>query len=215
VATVSRPDSQDDAAVTPDGHYFSPEPTSRSRRSSVRLTLADRTLELVTDRGVFSPDRVDPGTKLLLMEMEPPGPGAVLDLGCGYGPIACTTALRYPENEVWATDVNPRARELCELNAQRLGAAVRVSPPEMVPDDLRFGTLVSNPPIRIGKQALHALLVTWLDRLETDGRAWLVVNRNLGADSLAAWLKERGHPLDRRRSRQGYRILEVGARAER
>lgn len=193
------------------GHYFSSAPPSQSRPREFRLVLPDRTLDLVTDSGVFSPDRVDPGTKLLLSELPALAHGPVVDLGCGYGPIACTVALRHPELEVVAVDVNERARELCRLNADRLGAKVRVLDPAEVPASTTVGTIVSNPPIRIGKRALHSLLLDWMARLGPDGSTYLVVNKNLGADSLTRWLEGRGHDVERLRSRQGYRILRVSA----
>jgi len=212
VAVVVDPGSPSEASVTPargEGHYFTDDPSARSRPRSVRLVLPDLTIDLATDAGTFSPDRVDPGTKLLLGELPGRLPGPVLDLGCGYGPIACTVAARDPEAEVWAIDVNRRARELCERNAAELGLRVHVAAPQDVLDDLRFGCVVSNPPIRIGKAALHELLEHWLGRLTDGGEAWLVVNRHLGADSLAAWLRSQGHEVERVRSRQGYRILRV------
>lgn len=211
---MSAPSSSQEPPVTPapDGHYFSAGPTSASRPSSVRLDLPDRSLELATDAGVFSPGRVDPGTKLLLMELPELTSGPVVDVGCGYGPIACTVAVRHPTLEVVAVDVNPRARALCERNAAALGAAVRVLDPVEADSVARVGTIVSNPPIRIGKTALHELLASWLDRLAPEGRAHLVVHRNLGADSLSKWLVERGHEVERVRSRQGYRILSVAPR---
>lgn len=197
------------ATETGGAHYFSATPTTASAPSTIRLDLPDRSLTLGTDRGVFSPGRIDPGTKLLLMELPPIAAGPVLDLGCGYGPIACTVALRNPDLEVIAVDVNQRARDLCRDNAAAAGVDVSVLAPEEVPADLRFGTIVSNPPIRIGKAALHHLLGTWLDRLEPGGHAYLVVNKNLGADSLVKWLESTGYGVDRLRSRQGYRILDV------
>jgi 16S rRNA G1207 methylase RsmC len=175
----------------------------------VRLDLPDRSLELSTDRGVFSPGRVDPGTKLLLLELPALTRGPVIDVGCGYGPIACTVALRHPELTVVGVDVNPRARALCATNATALGASVEVLDPEGAEALHTIGTIVSNPPIRIGKAALHDLLSGWLDRLAPDGRAYLVVHKNLGADSLADWLRDRGHEVQKLRSRQGYRVLEV------
>lgn len=213
------------APSAPDGppgpggeHYFSASPTSGSRPDTVRLTLPDLTLDLTTDRGVFSPTRIDPGTKLLLSEIQDRAPDVgrrrrvVVDLGCGYGPIALTLASRHPEDRVLAVDVNGRARALCATNAERLGLEVEVCPPEDVPESLPIDHLVSNPPIRIGKPALQTLLAEWLDRLDEHGRAHLVVRRQLGADSLAAWLLGRGHTVARLRSRQGYRVLEIGPR---
>jgi 16S rRNA (guanine1207-N2)-methyltransferase len=160
---------------------------------------------------VFAADRIDPGTMVLLRSIPaPPSDGHLLDLGCGYGPIAMTLAARSPRATVWAVDVNERARQLTTQNARAAELEnVVVVPPEEVPADVLFTAVYSNPPIRIGKPALHALLVRWLDRLEPGGSAWLVVQRHLGSDSLAAWLREEGHEVTRRRSSRGYRLLEV------
>ena len=169
-------------------------------------------LRFVTDSGVFSPDRLDAGTRLLLLEAPPltAGEQQVLDLGCGWGPIACIAALRSPAAEVLAVDVNERALGLTARNATANGASnVTVARPGEVDPALRFDRILCNPPIRIGKPALHDLLATWLDRLTTEGRAHLVVHHHLGSDSLARWLTERGHEVTRLLSRSGYRLLEV------
>lgn len=197
------------------GHYFSEDPATPSAPGTVTLTLPDVTVTLTSDRGVFSGGRVDAGTKLLLLEARVPtaSPARLCDLGCGYGPIAVVMALRYPDATVWAVDVNRRARDLCEQNARSLGLDnVVVAEPAAVDPQLRFDAIWSNPPIRIGKPALHALLEQWLERLAPGGLATLVVARNLGADSLSRWLADDGFPVDRRLSRAGYRLLEVGAR---
>jgi 16S rRNA G1207 methylase RsmC len=176
------------------------------------------TLDLTTDRGVFAGAGVDAGTKLLLAEAPGPPRGSVdlLDLGCGYGPIAVALARRSPDATVWAVDVNERALRLTEENAAAngVGERVRTCLPDAVPNDVRFAGIWSNPPIRIGKDALHALLARWLGRLsavdEADAaRAWFVVSKHLGSDSLAAWLRGEGWGVERLQSRMGYRILEV------
>jgi 16S rRNA (guanine1207-N2)-methyltransferase len=193
-------------------HYFEPEPATESRRRQVELVLPDESLRLTTDRGVFAVDGVDPGTKRLLLDGPPlPDDGTdLLDLGCGYGPIALTMAKRAPQARVWAVDVNRRALALCAENAEANGITnVRAVGPDDVPDDVRFAVMLSNPPIRIGKQALHELLVHWLERLTTDGYAVLVVQHHLGSDSLARWLGDNGWPTRRLSSRAGYRLLEV------
>jgi 16S rRNA (guanine1207-N2)-methyltransferase len=192
--------------------YFEPDPDVASRRRRVELILPDMRLELVTDRGVFSATTVDPGTKLLLLETASPPSGAVhlLDVGCGYGPIALTLARRAPEATVWAVDVNRRARALCAENAASNGIVnVRVTEPDGVPADVTFAGIWSNPPIRVGKAALHELLLTWLGRLDQRANAWLVVQKHLGSDSLARWLGESGYATERVVSRSGYRILRV------
>jgi 16S rRNA (guanine1207-N2)-methyltransferase len=195
----------------PEAHYFAAEPSVASRPSVIELVLPDATVTMTSDRGVFAADRIDPGTLILLKAIPTPVPtGHLLDLGCGYGPIALTLARRSPEATVWAVDVNRRAVDLAAGNASRLGLGnVRAGGPEDVPADVVFDEIWSNPPIRIGKQALHELLGTWLARLTPNGRAWLVVHKHLGSDSLAAWLHDRGFVVDRQASKQGYRVLVV------
>ena len=191
--------------------YFEEEPTVGSDRRTVRLALPDVTLDLVTDRGVFAKEDVDPGSKLLLLEAPVPAQaGALLDLGCGYGALAVTMAARAPDAEVWAIDVNRRAVALTDENARTNGFDnVKAVLADEVPEGVRFATIWSNPPIRIGKPALHDLLRAWLPRLDDGGEAVLVVHKHLGSDSLAAWLTQEGWAVDRLKSRMGYRILSV------
>ena len=195
-----------------DDHYFSADPTVPFKRTPVRAEVWGRDLELVSGSGVFAQGRLDVGTAVLFRETEPPTQGSVyLDLGCGYGVIAAALATTRPQADVWAVDVNERAVALTDENAGSLGLAerLRAVTPDRVPIDLRFDEIWSNPPIRIGKQALHELLLTWLPRLADDGRAVLVVGRNLGADSLQRWLGEQGYPTTRLASAKGFRVLEA------
>ena len=179
----------------------------------VDVALSDIAFTMATDRGVFSHGHVDTGTSLLLREAPSPHPsGPLLDLGCGTGAMALALAKRSPDATVWAVDVNERARDLTAGNAARNGLDnVRVAAPDEVPADVAFATIWSNPPIRIGKRALHDLLTTWLPRLQPDGVAILVVQKHLGADSLHKWLIDHGHPTTRIASRAGFRLLRVTA----
>jgi 16S rRNA (guanine1207-N2)-methyltransferase len=192
--------------------YFIRHPRTASRRSTIELALPDVHLALTVDRGVFSPAQVDAGTKYLLLEAPRPDANAtnVLDLGCGYGPIAITLALRAVDATVWAVDVNERALGLCRENALAAGTPnVTVVRPDEVPDDIALDAIYSNPPIRIGKHQLHALLTGWLDRLAAGGHAYVVVQRHLGSDSLARWLDANGWHVARLGSRGGYRLLDI------
>lgn len=194
----------------PDDHYFSTSPAAPSRPHEVELVLPDVRLTLAADRGVFSSRAVDPGTVELLRATPAPPEGNLLDLGCGYGPIACTLALRAPRSTVWAIDVNERAVSLTAANAERIGASnVRAVTADRIPAEVAFAGIWSNPPIRVGKAALHDLLVTWLERLEPEGVAWLVVHHHLGGDSLVRWLEGEGWVARKLSSRKGYRILKV------
>jgi 16S rRNA (guanine1207-N2)-methyltransferase len=198
-------------------HYFSAQPHAPHRPGLVRVVLPDVYLELATDAGVFSPERLDPGTRLLLdSSPAPPASGDLLDLGCGYGPIACVLAKRSPGATVWAVDVNERALELCARNAAAAGLAnVRCVLPDDPSIPAELAGIWSNPPIRIGKPALHSLLSFWLGRLTADSAAFFVAGRNLGADSLHRWLAEEGWQVTRRAARSGYRLLQVEFSAER
>jgi len=197
----------------PKNHYFNPTPEVASKRHTVRLHTGAVDLELQADRGVFGARRVDLGTITLLKEAPaPPAEGDILDLGAGYGPIAIALAKASPLARIWAVDVNQRALELSRVNAEAAGLGnVTVATPDDVPDGIRFAAIYSNPPVRIGKAAMHEILDRWLDRLAPGGAAYLVVQRNLGSDSLAAWLAASGRDVDRLKSKKGYRILRVRA----
>jgi 16S rRNA (guanine1207-N2)-methyltransferase len=196
------------------GHYFAPDPEVPSQPRTLRLDLPDRSLVLQADRGVFAADAVDRATKYLLLEAPaPPESGTFVDLGCGYGPIACTLAARRPAATVWAVDVNRRALALCRANAEALELPnVRVAATDEVPRDLAIDLLWSNPPIRVGKAVLHELLEGWLGRLSPTGTAVLVVHQHLGADSLHRWLEGEGWAVVRVGSRSGNRLLQVARR---
>jgi 16S rRNA G1207 methylase RsmC len=198
-------------------HYFA-TPSGQVRTRPLTVTLAGREVEVLTADGVFSADRLDLGTRVLLREVpDPPTEGDLLDLGCGWGPIALTLALRSPRATVWAVDVNERSVGLTAATARRLGlTGVRAMTPDQVPDDVTFATIWSNPPIRVGKQELHGLLLRWLPRLAPGGCAYLVVQRHLGADSLQTWLAQTladraDGPFEvlRAGSAKGYRVLRV------
>lgn len=198
------------------GQYFDAEPSVTSDRRSVELTLPDLAVELVTDRGVFSADRVDAGSKLLLLDGPAPDPSneVIVDVGCGYGPIAIATAMRNPTAQVFGIDVNERARSLCELNATALGLTnVTVLAPDEWPTgadgERTVDRIWSNPPIRIGKAALHELVATWLERLSAEGSAHFVVQKHLGADSLHKWIEGQGFRVVRRGSRKAFRLLDI------
>ena len=198
-------------------HYFSETPSGPEHRRQVEVEVWGRPFTVTTANGVFAGDRLDRGTEVLLRESAPPtGSPTVLDLGCGYGPVALGLALACPGARVDAVDVNERALLLTRDNAEAVGAAGRVHAvrPAEVPDELQFAEVWSNPPIRVGKAALHDLLRTWLPRLAPEGEACLVVQRNLGSDSLQRWVEaELSMPSTRHTSNKGFRVLRVTAAA--
>ena len=195
-------------------HYFSKEPSSPLKPKSIQIPVAGELVDVTTASGTFSPQQLDFGTEVLIEQMDlAPVSGNLLDLGCGWGPIALNLGQLRPNTKVWAVDVNTRSVELTQENAKNLGISnITALVPEQVPDDLRFSGIWSNPPIRIGKKELHELLLLWLPRLETGGEAYLVVQKNLGSDSLQKWLTEElanGYEVSRYTSIKTYRILKV------
>lgn len=195
-------------------HYFSSQPSSELRPREITVEIAGRELSLATAAGVFSPGRIDPGTQVLLAEMPtPPREGTFLDVGCGWGPVALTLALLSPDSTVWAVDVNERVLELLRENARRAGITnINAVLPDDVPSEIEFDGIWSNPPIRVGKAELHSLLERWLPRLDDGAEAWLVVQKNLGADSLHRWMDETmGDVIDvtRASTSKGYRVLRA------
>ena len=192
-------------------HYFTADPQAAFKRVPVSANVWGHWLELTSGSGVFAQGRLDVGTAVLFRETEPPRARRYLDLGCGYGVIGLALAVAVPGSVVRAVDVNGHAVLLANENAASLGVTDRFSAvtPENVPADETYDEIWSNPPIRIGKDALHALLLTWLPRLAPGGRAVMVVGKNLGADSLQRWLGEQGYPTERLASAKGFRVLQT------
>ncbi len=184
-------------------HYFSETPLGSFTPRTIEVELGGAPRQVVTAGGVFSPENLDRGTSILLRTLaaiaEPmpaPDPSPItepadriLDIGCGWGAIALDSALNQPDAEVWAIDVNERARDLTRMNVERLGVTnITVAAPDAVPATLDFTEIRSNPPIRVGKEALHGILQQWLPRLQPGGSAYLVVAKHLGAESLQRWV---------------------------
>jgi len=197
--------------------YFETEPSVPSRVVEYEIAGPGGSITVASDTGVFSHGSLDKATAILLdhlrtMTDDFPD-GDLVDVGCGAGPIALLLASLFPNRRVWAVDTNRRAVELCAANARANSLTNIVAcEPGQVPDDAVISLVCSNPPIRVGKDALHALLREWLGRLRTDGAALMVVGKNLGADSLQTWLTGNGWPTVRIGSSKGFRLFRTTVR---
>ena len=196
----------------PQDHYFTAEPASPAELRGRRVVLAGLEVSVQTAGGIFSPDGIDKGTAVLLKHApDPPATGTFLDLGCGWGPLALTMALHSPGATVHAVDVNRRALDLVTRNAASLGCQITALTPQDAASDTAYDLIWSNPPIRVGKAELHEMMRAWLPRLAAGGQAWLVVQKNLGADSLQRWLTSEFLDLnvDRPETKGGFRLIRV------
>ena len=194
-------------------HYFDENPETEFRSKEVSVSIDGQEVTVITAGGIFSPDHIDTGTKVLIehIDLAPKG-GDILDIGCGWGPISLELATHSPRSNVWAIDVNERALELTRTNAAKLGLAnINAVRPEDVPADVTFTGIWSNPPIRVGKDVLHEILETWLPRLESGASAFLVVQKNLGSDSLQRWISEKmpQFTVDRVDTSKSFRVLKA------
>jgi 16S rRNA G1207 methylase RsmC len=197
-----------------DNHYFASSPEGPLVPREITVTLNGNKYSVLTAGGVFSPEHIDQGTQVLLTHLEKANPsGNFLDIGCGWGPIALALALHSPKAKIYAIDVNERSLELTKLNVERLGLTnIVVCKPEEVPSDIEFDEIWSNPPIRVGKVVLHEILTLWINRLTAGGTARLVVQKNLGSDSLHKWLIQEFNPnfeSTRIDTSKTFRVLKV------
>lgn len=199
-------------------HYFSEDPQAPLRTTTHALTLRGHQVVLESASGTFSPGHLDTGTAVLLKYAPPlPPTGTFMDLGCGWGPLTIAMALESPDAAVWGVDVNERALDVAQGNAANCGTPrVTCARPDEVPPTMTFDVIWSNPPIRVGKQELHALLQVWLPRLSPAGEAWLVVAKKLGSDSLQQWISDGGageFDASRWETSRGYRVIRVTRRS--
>lgn len=197
--------------------YFSANPNSLDLRRTLQVDLRGKEVSVQVSNGVFSSSKLDLGTAVLLKHApQPPENGRFFDIGCGWGAISLALGFESPNAQIYAVDVNERALELTNINAKNAG--LNNIHTYLVEDALKEDALKdidliwSNPPIRVGKDVLHNILLTWLPRLKVGGAAYLVVQKNLGSDSLIPWLSKNlgeDFSVEKYASSKGYRIIEV------
>lgn len=194
-------------------HYFSQQPDSAAKAHDISFSVGGINFQAKSESGTFSVQKLDRGTEILLRSYEEfPVKGNVLDIGCGWGPISLAIAKHQPLTTVWALDVNQRSLRLTAENAKTNNLDnIRSVEAELIPSDLRFSGIWSNPPIRVGKSVLHGLMKSWLPRLEPGASAYLVVQKQLGAESFEKWLALEFPEMQVSRPDQnkGYRVIRV------
>lgn len=195
-------------------HYFSASPQSPLQESFRDVVLRGTPVTVTTASGTFSPGGVDRGTEVLLKYAPtPPARGTFLDVGCGWGPIALALALESPKARIYGIDINERARHSALWNAENLGLEnITICSPDEVPADISFDLIWSNPPVRVGKAELRAIVSRWLAHLSPAGEAWLVIAKKLGGDSLHEWINSGAagsFQAQRIETAKGFRVLRV------
>jgi len=172
-------------------HYYTRDPQSASRPAECSFTYRGTELTFRTDAGVFSRGEVDTGTRLLLEALPSEMRGEILDLGCGWGVIGISIARTWPETRVTMADVNTRALELSRENAKRNRADVICAESDGMAAfaGKRFDAVVTNPPIRAGKQVIYRMFADAAKSLAPGGALYLVIRKQQGAESCIRYLE--------------------------
>lgn len=173
-------------------HYFKNDPNLKHNRKQIVFRFLGVDYILESDAGVFSKDHVDTGTAIMLQSIveSPSSEGTFLDLGCGYGVVACVIKSLQPKRSVFASDINERAIELCKTNALKNNLDIEVIHSDGFENiDQTFDTIAFNPPIKVGKKKMYALLEASHTHLNTQGTLVVVIRKDQGAKSAIAYLQ--------------------------
>ncbi|SFM24062.1 class I SAM-dependent methyltransferase [Salibacterium qingdaonense] len=192
------------------GHYFDESPERKSEQRVVTAQLRGKRMSFYSDHGVFSKSGVDYGTRMLLDVYQfPETEGDILDIGCGYGPIGLTLAAE-TTRIVWMTDVNERALNLAGLNTEKAGLFnTRIMKSNLFEalGEEKFASVIANPPVRAGKETVHALFEGAYDHLLSKGTFWTVLQKKQGAPSAKEKLETLFDSVDIEARKKGYYIF--------
>ncbi|WP_227397242.1 class I SAM-dependent methyltransferase [Jeotgalibacillus aurantiacus] len=192
-------------------HYYSKKPGVESKPQWWDFTLRGHKLKFKTDQGVFSKSEVDFGSRVLIEAFrEPEIAGDILDVGCGYGPIGLSIAKSFPERSVQMVDVNDRAMQLARENARHNGVhSVKVYESDCLDqvDDTGFAAILTNPPIRAGKQTVHKIFEQSAEKLAAGGELWVVIQKKQGAPSALQKLESLFDEVETVDKQKGYFIF--------
>lgn len=196
-------------------HYYSADPQSEHRYAETAYAYRGAELRFLTDAGVFSRGEVDFGTQVLLRALPEEMSGRVLDLGCGWGAVGVSLAKRYPACRVTMSDVNRRALDLAAKNAQSNGVQAQcVQSDGLDAVEGPFDLIVTNPPIRAGKQVIYRLFAQSADKLSPGGALYLVIRKQQGAESAIKYLKTIFSQVDTVEKSGGFWVIRCIKREE-
>ena len=194
-------------------HYYSKNPQTKSNPQEWTYTLRGEKFHFQTDSGVFSKGDIDFGSRLLIETyVDSSIDGPVLDVGCGYGPIGMAIAKAFPQKEVHMVDVNTRAIELAKKNAEKNGIQnVRIYESDGLAavEEKKFSAILTNPPIRAGKETIFRFYEEAYDKLEKGGSLWVVIQKKQGAPSTQEKLEELFGDCQVIDKKKGYFIFEA------
>ncbi|WP_139492806.1 class I SAM-dependent methyltransferase [Brevibacillus dissolubilis] len=191
-------------------HYYTNRPNATHDEREYTFTLRDHSYRFTTDSGVFSRERVDFGSVLLIETMNFDRTAKVLDVGCGYGPIGLAAARIADQGQVTMIDVNERAVELAKRNAKANGihnVEILVSDVYEAVQGRSFDVILTNPPIRAGKETVHRIFSEGYDLLNPGGQMWVVIQKKQGAPSAYKKLMELFGEVEEADKSKGYLIF--------
>lgn len=196
----------------PNQHYYSNQPVTGHDRRELETVLRGSKFKFISDAGVFSKSGVDYGSKVLIEALEIPSQSTVLDVGCGYGPIGLSVARLAMEGHVTMIDINSRAVELAKENAKLNG----ISNVTILQSDLfegvqgkMFDIVITNPPIRAGKETVHKIFEQAYEHLNDRGQLWIVIQKKQGSPSAKAKLESLFSRVEEVTKDKGYRIYKA------
>ncbi|MFK3961738.1 class I SAM-dependent methyltransferase [Guptibacillus hwajinpoensis] len=194
-------------------HYYTKNPGVKSSPNKIDADLRGRKFQFTTDSGVFSKKEIDFGSKLLIESFEEPElEGDIVDVGCGYGPIGISLASEFSNRYFYMLDINERATELAMSNAIKNrvhNLSVMASDQLNAIKDKTFASVLTNPPIRAGKQVVHGILEEAYDVLKKGGSLWVVIQKKQGAPSAITRLEEMFEHVETVVKKKGYYILKA------
>jgi 16S rRNA (guanine1207-N2)-methyltransferase len=193
-------------------HYYTSSPQVKSREERIEITLRGMKLTFYTDRGVFSKEKVDFGSELLIDVIEANEDAKILDVGCGYGPIGLSLAKESSKRSITMVDVNQRALTLAGKNAKVNGIeniSIQESDLLVNVEDRDFDLIISNPPIRAGKDVVHTLFEQSYDHLKPEGELWIVIQKKQGSPSAIKKLESLFEIVEEVTKKKGYRIIRA------